>query len=64
MLRLFNIIAMDPSIDGMHKIVFALPPIILSVYVADQRFWIYYRISNTTVEIVNVKRRDPIPPPW
>jgi hypothetical protein len=53
--RILGLIQVDPSIDGVHKIVFPMPPLILTAYVTSQ-FWVVYRVLNTSIRVVSIWR--------
>ena len=53
--RIVRIIGLDPSIDGVHKIIAPRPPAIFSVYVSPE-FWVYYRVRGNMVTIDLIER--------
>ena len=53
--RLLGLIAVDPSIDGVHKITYPKPPAVYTAYVTSQ-FWIVYHVIRTAVRVVTLWR--------
>jgi hypothetical protein len=60
--RLLGLIQLDPSIDNIHKIVVPRPPAIFAAYVTS-RFWIFYRLRNTTIIVDSIERATDLQPP-
>ena len=53
--RLLELIRVDPSIDGVHKIAYPAPPSIFTGYITSQ-FWIIYHIVRDHIRVVNIWR--------
>lgn len=62
--RLLRMIQLDPSIDGIHKIIAPRPPAIFTAYVG-QRVWIFDRVVSSVVHVESIERaRGQFPVPW
>lgn len=55
-IRLIASLCNDPSIDGMGKIPFEAPPLVLRLYL-DNKYWIvYYLPDDRTLHVLNIGR--------
>lgn len=62
--RLLGLIQIDPSIDGVHKVVAPRPPAVFTAYVTN-RFWIFYRVVGNVIHVESVDRATGrFPAPW
>lgn len=61
--RLLGLIQADPWVDNAHKIIFPMPPAVMTAYVARD-FWIVYHLSGNLITVYNVKHAaafEPLP---
>jgi hypothetical protein len=62
--RVLRIIQMDPSPDGVNKILLPLLPLVLTAYVSSP-LWVVYRLEGNTIVVSKIGRAKEGPPrPW
>jgi len=63
-IRLLDILAQDPKVDGRIKVFQPVPPAVFSLY-ADPEFWILYHIvRNVQVSVLNIDYAGAKVTPW